>query len=66
MSGHPSGTGSRLCSPITSYNVDSKSCSILKQVSTGCAVTPWGDTVVGHPQAVPCVGAVRGMPLGGL
>lgn len=70
--GTPMGTVSAFCSPTTSYNVDSKSCSVLKQVSGavlgGRVVTPRCHAAVGHPEAVPRVGAVAGeqVPLGGL
>lgn len=41
----------------TSYNVDSKSCSVLKQVSTACAgghvVTPRCDTMWDTPRLCP-------------
>ena len=44
--GTPAGTGSGLCSPTTSYNVDSKSCSVLKQVSAARAGGTRGDAPV--------------------
>jgi len=66
--GTPTGTSSGLCSPTTSYNVDSKSCSVLKQVSAAHDGGMRGDVAVGHPEAVPRAGAVGGgqVPLGGL